>query len=271
MLLFLTAAIYLVISPRVAEHMVFYPDPTDPGDAPTVAGVEGRDVTLTTADEVRVHGWWWEADPRAPAVVFFHGNAGNIAMRVPTVEALVARGMSVFLLGYRGYGRSEGSPSEEGVLKDGLAALRWTAEQVGGADRVVLHGRSLGGFVAAGVASRESVGGVVLESTFTSLRDMARQVYPFIPSFLLTRLRGHFDNLSAVRSIEAPILVIHGDRDTLIPSEMGRELFQAAGEPRKWYVVPGAGHNDLPLIGGREYFDEVARFVHESVPAPGAP
>lgn len=263
-LILISAAIYLLISPRVAERLVFYPDSSDPGEAPTLGGIQGRDVTLESADGVQIHAWWWEVDPPAPAVVFFHGNAGNIAMRVPTARELVDRGISVLLVSYRGYGLSHGSPSEEGVLKDGIAALEWVSREVGGSERVVLHGRSLGGFVAAGVGSRRPMAGVVLESSFTTLRDMARQVYPFIPSFFLGRLEGHFNNVEAVQRIEAPLLVIHGERDNLIPAEMGERLYSEAGDPRQWYLVPGAGHNDLPIVGGHAYFDEVARFVHRS-------
>ncbi len=266
-LLLLTGFLYLVISPSLAERFVFIPDSGDPGPVPALAGVEGRDVELTAEDGVALHGWWWSADPDAPAVVFFHGNAGNLGIRTPTARALVERGLSVFVLSYRGYARSEGSPSEEGVIRDGAAALEWVAREAGGRDRVVLHGRSLGGFVALGVASRvePSVAGVVVESSFTTLEEMAREVYPFLPSFLFRRLRGHFDNMAAASSLEVPLLVIHGTADDLIPPRMGERLYQAAAEPRDWLPVSGAGHNDLPLVGGTEYWDRVAAFVRESV------
>jgi uncharacterized protein len=266
-LILLAVAAYLVISPRVAERFVFFPDRTDPGPAPAIGSVEGVDVDLTTDDGVRIHGWWWEVEPGAPAIVFFHGNAGTIAIRLGTARGLVDRGVSVFLMEYRGYGRSEGRPTEEGILEDGLAARSWVVDRVGDPRRVVLHGRSLGGFVAAGVAARTPVGGVILESSFTSLRDMARAVYPFVPAFLFRRLDGHFDNLAALEELEEPVLVIHGDRDAIVPAEMGRRLHRAAGEPRHWLLVPGAGHNDLPMVGGDAYFERVVRFVHEVVEA----
>lgn len=269
-LLLLTGLLYVVISPRLAERFVFIPDAGDPGPVPALAGVEGRDVKLTTADDVAVHGWWWSADPAAPAVVFFHGNAGNLGIRTPTARALVARGLSVFVLSYRGYARSEGSPSETGVIRDGAAALEWVAREVGGRDRVVLHGRSLGGFVALGVASSSepAVAGVVVESSFTTLEEMAREVYPFLPSFLFRRLRGHFDNVAAASSLEAPLLVIHGAADGMIPPRMGERLYRAAPEARGWLQVSGAGHNDVPLVGGAEYWDRVAAFVRECVEGP---
>lgn len=260
-LILLTGVLYLVISPRLAETLLFFPDSSDPGAPPPVAGLEGRDVELTTADGVRIHGWWWSASDDAPAVVFFHGNAGNLAMRVSTAEGLASRGLSVFVLSYRGYGRSEGRPSEEGVLHDGRAALEWVSREVGGTHRVVLHGRSLGGFVAAGVGAEAGVAGVILESSFTTLYEIAREVYPILPRFLLGRLRGHFDNLDAVSRVEAPVLVIHGAADALIPPEMGERLHRRARQGHGWLPVEGAGHNDLPFVAGEDYFDQVATFV----------
>jgi uncharacterized protein len=254
-------AIYLVISPAVAERFVFFPDPTDPGDAPTLAGVPGEDVFLETDDGVRVHGWWWEADPGAPAVLFLHGNAGNIAMRRGTAEEMLRRGISTFHLDYRGYGRSGGRPTEAGVYMDGEAALRWVGGEVGGTARVVVHGRSLGGVVAARLASTGDVAGLILESAFTSLDEMASVVYPILPSLLFRRLRGRFDALGALERIDVPVLVIHGTDDELIPFQMGEALHERANEPRALYAVEGAGHNDVPWVGGRRYYDRVAEFV----------
>jgi uncharacterized protein len=258
-------ALYLLISPGLAERFVFIPDSTDPGAPPVLAGIPGEDVELEASDGIQIHGWWWNAGADAPAVVFFHGNAGNISIRVHTARGLVERGVSVFLLSYRGYGRSQGRPSEEGVLLDGRRALDWVADEVGGAHRVVLHGRSLGGFVAAGVAAVTSspVGGLILESTFTSLHAMAREVYPFIPSFLMSRLHGHFDTLSTVQSTQHPILVIHGGADRLIPPAMGESIHATAPNAQEFYRVSGAGHNDLPMVAGAEYFDRVASFVRQ--------
>ncbi|TVR63811.1 MAG: alpha/beta hydrolase [Gemmatimonadales bacterium] len=264
-LLILGAFLYLLISPRVAERLVFLPDVSHPGSPPALAGVSGEEVWLEASDGVRVRGWWWEVNSKAPAVLFFHGNAGHLGHRVFTARELVERGLSVFVLGYRGYGGAEGIPTEAGVLRDGEAALRWVVARSGGEDRVVLHGRSLGGFVALGVASRSdpAPAGVVVESSFTSLEEMARVVYPFLPRFLFRRLRGHFDNEAAARSLASPMLVIHGTADDMIPTGMGARLVEAAGGRAEWLQVEGAGHNDLPLVGGEEYWDRVAAFARE--------
>jgi len=258
--------LHLMISPRLAESLLFIPDRTDPGPPPTLAGVGGEDVTLATGDGVEVHAWWFEAEPGAPAVLFLHGNAGTIGDRRFQAEGMLREGISSLLLSYRGYGRSEGSPSEEGVARDADAALAWIAERAGGAGRVVVHGRSLGGAVGAPLAVRHpEVGGIILESTFTDLLEMARAVYPFLPSFLLRRLRGHYDTRGAAAEITAPVLVIHGERDRLIPVEMGRALRDAAPGDARYWEVPGAGHNDLPWAAGAEYFSRVADFVREAV------
>lgn len=257
----LAGVLLLVISPGIAEHFVFFPSRADPGPAPVLSGVEGEDVRLETSDGVEIHGWWFSSADEAPAVLLLHGNAGTIAMRTPLAEAYLDRGISIFMLDYRGYGRSQGSPSEEGVNRDAEAALDFVVERTGSPQRVVLHGRSVGGAVAARVARDRQSAGVILESTFTSLDEIAAEAYGILPSFLFRRLRGHFDALSAVRRISAPILVVHGTADTLIPTSMGLALHEAAREPRRWYGVSGAGHNDVHLVGGAEYYDELARFV----------
>jgi uncharacterized protein len=224
-------------------------------------------VLLTTQDEVELHGWWWDAGEETPTVLFFHGNAGNIAGRLGTAEMMVRRGISTFHLDYRGYGRSRGEPSEAGVRRDAEAALAWLAGVRGGEERIVVHGRSLGGAVAAGLALNRNVAGVVLESTFTSLEEMGAEVYPFLPAFLFRRLRGRFDALGAVSRLRTPVLVVHGTADDLIPFRMGEALHERASEPKTFYPVAGAGHNDLPMVGGEAYAEQVAAFVRQ-VSAP---
>lgn len=181
-----------MISPRLAERFLFFPSRVDPGPPPRAAGVDGEDVTLVTADGLRIHAWWFEAGRWAPAVLFLHGNAGTIADRVFQAEGLVREGVSVFLLSYRGYGRSEGRPTEAGVARDAEAGLDWLIGRVGSADRIVVHGRSLGGAVAGLLtAERPEPAGLILESTFTDLAGIAAAVYPLLPRFLLRRLQGH--------------------------------------------------------------------------------
>lgn len=273
-LLILVAAgatfLLLMISPRLAESLLFLPTRTDPGPASRIGETQGEDVTFHAADGVALHAWWFEAGPDAPAVLFLHGNAGTIGDRRFQAEGILQHGVSVFLPSYRGYGRSEGSPSEEGVGLDAEAALRWLAERAGGEERIVIHGRSLGGAVGGGLAARHpAIAGLILESTFTDLEDMAAAVYPFIPRLLLRRLRGRFDTKGAVSRVQAPILVIHGGADQLIPVEMGRTLHREGTGDVRFMEVPGAGHNDLPWVAGPLYFQEVAAFVRTVVSGGG--
>ncbi len=259
-------ALALMISPGLVASFLFFPSREDPGPAPTLAGVPGEDVFLTTPDGTRIHGWWHDAGPGAPAVLHLHGNAGNIGGRTPIAAGFLRQGISVFMLDYRGYGRSGGKPVEEGVYQDARTALDWLQGRpdVG---PVVLHGVSLGGAVAARVAwERPEVAGLILESSFTSLEEMARVAYPFLPSFLRGRLDGQFDTLSLVPDLRIPLLVIHGHEDTLIPASMGRALHQAAvqgapGEGTGWFEVMGAGHNDVFLAGGEDYFRRMGDFA----------
>ena len=267
----------MVVSPWLARVFLFHPDPADPGPPPTVAGVEGEAVTLRASDGVAVRAWWYGMEDDGGTVVVFHGNAGHLGHRVHLARELLQRGFSVLLAGYRGYGGSEGTPHEEGLYRDGRAALAFAAEQAGGAGSVALLGRSLGGAVAAGVADGAEAdpdegdgpaaeppampGALVLDSTFTSLEGMGREVYPFLPRFAFRRLRDSFPTLERMGRIALPVLVVHGEEDRLVPPAMGRELYQAARGPKAWLGVPDAGHNDLLQVAGASYFDEVEAFL----------
>jgi uncharacterized protein len=304
LLLALGGVLYLVTSPSFAERLVFLPDRTDPGSPPALVGVAGEEVELEATDGTRLRAWWFEApvapgdpDGAAPAVLFLHGNAGHLGHRAFQAEGMLREGISILLLGYRGYGASARGqrPTEAGVAQDARAGFHWLAERVGAPDRVVVHGRSLGGAVGAGLLRDPAVrpGGLVLESTFTSLEAMARAVYPgltrILPGFLLGRLRGRFEVEGVIAGYDVnpdpapgghphrgqagpaglPVLVIHGGSDDLVPAAMGRALHAAADVNPAFQAdplleVPGAGHNDLPWIMGPDYFRQVAGFVRRA-------
>lgn len=272
----------MVLSPALAEILLFQPSRGDPGPPPTLAGVRGENLRLRTSDGVGIQGWWFPffrpgfqdgqsaanpLDP-SPAVLLLHGNAGDISHRAPLAEGLLREGISVLLLEYRGYGASEGKPSEEGFILDAMAGMDFLEEKVENAGRVVVFGRSMGGAVAAGLSSLRPSGALILEASFTSLEAMGRALYPFLPGFLFRRLRGRFDTLEKVKKVEVPVLVIHGTRDEIVPLSMGETLYAAASEPRAWYAVQGAGHNDVFWVGGEEYFRELAQFIRRSLATP---
>jgi fermentation-respiration switch protein FrsA (DUF1100 family) len=255
----------MVLSPSLAEALLFQPSRGDPGPPPRLAGIDGVSLTLSASDGVKIQGWWYDTGGEEPslAVLFLHGNAGDISHRTPIAQGLLEQGLSVLLLEYRGYGGSEGKPGEEGLSLDAEAGMDFLEGEVGGAGRVIVFGRSMGGAVASRLAANRSPGALILESSFTSLEGMARVLYRILPPFLFRRLRGRFDTLGELKRVSAPILVIHGTEDEIVPFRMGEELFAASGEPRSWLPVEGAGHNDTFWVGGAPYFRSIAAFVQE--------
>lgn len=260
----------MILSPALAEHFLFFPSREDPGRAPVLAGVQGEDVEPITADGVRLHGWWFGSGPGAPVVLFLHGNAGHLGDRTPIVAGLVERGLSVLIIDYRGYGRSEGAPTLGGVVVDARAGYDLAVARAGSEARVAIYGRSLGGAVAAQLAREAGAGALVLESTFTSLRDAAASSYSYFPDFLFVRLGGILDTRAAVAETDVPVLVVHGTRDEFFPTTMARRLHEAARGPAEWFEIPGARHNDTFIIGGDAYYDRLAAFIRRWTVGPPA-
>jgi len=225
----------------------------------------GEDVWFRAADGSRLHGWFIasETRPAAATVVYLHGNGGNVSYVGWVGEQLAARGFDVLLFDYRGYGRSEGAVSDErGIYEDADAAYDFVVRERGARpESVVLYGQSLGTTAAADVAARRPCGALVLESGLSSAAEMARTILPWLPRFAARATRNKFDTLGKLPRVGCPVLVAHGDRDAVIPVEQGRALHAAAPEPKRLLVVPGAGHNDLTIVGGAKYMDAVADFI----------
>jgi uncharacterized protein len=227
-----------------------------------VPAVEYADVEFDTADGERLHGWWVPA--RAGGrhlghVLLFHGNAGNISDRVPHVERLAAAGFDVFAFDPRGYGRSSGRPSEHGTYVDARAALAALLRQPGvETERVLYLGESLGGAVALELALSAPPAGLILQSAFTSIRDMARLHYPFIPR---AAVPDAYPSVRLIGDLRAPLLCLHGDRDEVVPLLYGEALFAAAPEPKHLHVFGGVAHNDVLARAGREWADVIARWA----------
>ncbi|MBN1443977.1 MAG: alpha/beta hydrolase [Planctomycetes bacterium] len=250
---------YLLGSALIAgcqRRFIYYPDARD---APKPTGEPFRDledVTLTTEDGLRLRAWYWPGS-RPITLVIFHGNAGSRVHRLEWVRDLHDRGLSIFLLDYRGYGGSEGSPSEKGLYRDAEAAVRWLEER--GAQQLVYVGESLGTGVAVELAVRRPPAALILQSGFSSLVDVGRTHFGIFPVSLF--LRDRYENLRKIDRVECPLLMIHGERDTIVPVELGRRLFDAAREPKEIYLLPAADHNDLIFLGGAEYLDRVDDFL----------
>lgn len=215
-----------------------------------------EDVTLTASDGVRLHAWWAPSGEAKGATLFLHGNAGNVTHRGTHIEQLRRAGSAVLVVDYRGYGRSEGSPSEQGLLRDARAGYDWLRAQGWAASRVVLHGESLGSTVAVLLAADVECAGVVLEAPFPSVQAVAGGILPFVGPLVA---RG-FNAGARVQQISAPLLILHGDRDEVIAQRHGRRLFEMAVEPKEFVSVPGAGHNDLVFTAGDVYADRLKAF-----------
>lgn len=239
------------------DSMIFYPSPYPEGIWQP-ARLRFEDVSFVSADGVPLHGWYVpHAKPRG-AVLFCHGNAGNITHREPILRQLHdVAGVTVFIFDYRGYGRSKGKPSEAGVLADARAARDWLARREAVApDRLVLMGESLGGAVAVDLAAEKGARGLILESTFTSLRDVAAYHFPWFPVRHL--MHTNLDSLAKIKKFHGPLFQSHGDRDTIVPCKFGRRLFEAANEPKQFITFPGGDHNDFRP---QDYYERVGQFV----------
>jgi fermentation-respiration switch protein FrsA (DUF1100 family) len=237
---------------RMIDHFVFFPDPLLAGPP---RGVEDR--WFRTADGVDIHAWYATHPGARTSVVWSHGNAGNIGNRVSLLVALAERGLDVLAYDYRGYGRSAGRPSEAGVYLDAEAAFDSERERRGADAPIVCFGESLGGTVSVHLATRRPCAALAVVSTFTRLRDVAWYHYgPLAP------LAGdRFDTLSLLSGLKVPFFAAHGDRDGVVPYELGERLFAAAPEPKRFLRVRGAGHNDV--FDHQQLVDELARFLRE--------
>jgi fermentation-respiration switch protein FrsA (DUF1100 family) len=222
-----------------------------------------EDCYFKAQDGVELHGWFAGNSNSQTTLLWFHGNAGNITHRLDNLLGLVQLRINVFIIDYRGYGRSEGCPSEMGLYCDAQAAYDYLVHTRQIPSRCIyLFGRSLGGAVAINLALNNDCAGAIVESSFTSLPDIGQNLYPFLSTKLITKItRERYDSLAKISRIKIPLLFIHGDADELIPIEHSRRLFEAANEPKEFYKVHGAAHNDLYLMGGKAYLNKIKAFV----------
>ena len=263
-MLFAALLSYFMLS-RLVDRVVFQPSP---GIDLRISdlGIEGEEVHLDS-EGVSIHGFYLpSARPvrDARAILFLHGNAGNASHRLPNAAELTRLGADVLLIDYRGYGMSEGTPSESAAYTDARAGLAHLIEVRGIPEqRIVLFGRSLGSAVAVDLARNRALAGVILESAFTSVSDVARGMMGAPLAYLV---RGHFDSASKIEQVRTPLLFFHGDHDRIIDYALGRRLFELAPEPKHFETISGAGHNDTVQVGGRPYFARISQFLDEVAP-----
>ena len=225
----------------VASNSTYFPIRYPDGAWNDQGAVGAVEVWLTARDGVRINAWWIPAPAGRLATVFFHGNGGNLTHRITHMRAIAAAGSALLIPDYRGYGKSEGKPSEAGLYADADAAYQWLVDQGYAPERIVIHGESLGTAVAVDLASRKPCAGVVLEAPFNSASQVAATVLPLVGPLVMRE----FDSKRKIGRIHAPMLFIHGDRDEVIPYRLGQDLFEAAPQPKSFWTVAGAGHNNL--------------------------
>lgn len=258
-------AIYLALLTLVAcsqNSLVYYPQMgREIATTPAAQGLAYEDLTLSTDDGEKLNAWWIPLESSKGAVLLLHGNAGNISQRIEYARMFRELGYSTLLLEYRGYGRSSGTPSEEGTYRDAAAAWAWLTGR-GIAERdIVVFGESLGGAVATWLAARHTPRALVLASTFTSVPDLGAELYWFIPVRLLSRFK--YDSGSRIKSVRAPVLVAHSRDDDIVPYAHGQRLFAAANEPKAFLDLAG-GHNDGFIFARREWVASLRRFLERA-------
>ena len=248
----------------ILDRMMIYFPQRGLEATPDSVGLAYEDVYLTASDGTRIHGWHIPGRSNV-TLLWFHGNAGNISHRRDNILMLHQRlGVSVFVIDYRGYGLSEGKPSEKGIYMDAEAAFDYLVSDLGlDAERnVVLLGRSLGAGVAVEMGTRHRVRGVILESGFTSIREMADISGSLLPiPLVLTLFEARYDSIFKIGRVESPVMILHGDRDKPVPYWMAEKLYAAANEPKTLYPIRGAGHNDTVYVGGEAYFEALGDFI----------
>ena len=273
-LLFIEVALPLLIY-LGRNHLIFFPSsqPSPEAGLSLLRGTAVVDVIrIPRPDGRRLAAY--DVQPKGmgsggPVVVFFHGNAGNIGSRAGWVESFATgTAARTLLVDYSGYGGNPGSPSEEEVYRDGLAVMDFLQESGVPSQNIVLYGESLGGAVAIYVASQRACAGLVVQSSFSSMSSMAFRIYPWLP-LASVLARGSFPNAERISELGLPILVVHGDRDEIIPFKEGRKLHAAAPKTAQFLVVEGAGHNDFFAWAGDSYLDMLGeRFLFWTLSPP---
>ena len=245
------------------EKFIFFPSGAIEA-TPKDYGVDYEDVYFTTADGVKLNGWFVRYLDAQTTLLWFHGNGGNISHRAHGARMLHEKvKANIFMIDYRGYGRSQGAVSEAGTYEDARGALKYLrARRDIDAKRIVFFGQSLGAAVAADLAGREECLAVILEAPFASIRDMAKAIYPFLPLGPLIKTR--YDVVEKVKLVKAPLLVVHGERDDIVPFEQGKKVFEAGAGPKEFHALHGAHHNDTFEVGGDAYFAVIKNFIERA-------
>ncbi|MCW9024003.1 MAG: alpha/beta hydrolase [Gammaproteobacteria bacterium] len=245
----------------IQSELLYYPDIAGRTlrSTPENLGLDYEDINITTEDNIKLHGWFIPASKSKGTVLFFHGNAGNISHRLRSIRIFNNINLSVFIFDYRGYGQSEGNITEQGSYLDAEAAWFYLTHTRGiPEENIILFGRSLGGSIAARLASQYQPAAVIIESAFSSVPSMGSRLYPILPVKLLSRFE--YNTEEYVKSVSAPVLIAHSVNDDIIPYEEGQTVFSAANHPKHFLEMRG-GHNDGFVMTGEDYTEGIERFI----------
>jgi len=255
--LIIAVIIFVVFIRYLESKSVFYPTRTFFA-TPQELGLPFEDVYIQTQDSVKVHGWLIKAPSAKSTLIFFHGNAGNIGDRLEKISFLHRMGLNVLIIDYRGYGKSEGRPTEQGIYNDATAAYDYL---LGRNDltgqHIIGYGVSLGGAVAVDLAVKRTLSCLMIESTFSSAEDIAKRIYPFIPSFLI---KTKLDSIGKIKNIIIPKLFIHSVEDEIVPFDLGKKLYDIAPGPKEFIRIIG-GHNDGFIYSQKKIEEGMRKFL----------
>ncbi len=241
--------------------------PWNSGRTPADMGLDNTEIlTLTASDHIQLTAWHRPPASGYPLIIYFHGNGGDISFRGPKLTAFAESGFGFLILSYRGFGSSEGTPTEQGLYLDAQAAITYATQTLGyQPSQLMLYGESLGTGIAVEMATHHPVGAVILEAPYTSVTNRAAEIYYWAPVRWL--IRDHYDSLSKITRINAPLLLFHGENDALIPIQHGKTLFEAAHQPKQAHFIPNTGHDDFDAALLVQHLQDFAR-NHQLIKSP---
>lgn len=245
------------------DKLIFFPAPHPQGDwnAKDHLGIPIEEISFKSADGKNCSAWFARRENTRATFIVCHGNAGNITNRTHYLQSLAKLPASVLVFDYPGYGKSEGSPNEESCYQSAIAAWDWVVAQNIPASKIIVYGESLGGAVAVELAKRKSPAGLILQTTFTSISDMASTVIPFMP--LGWAMRSKFPSVDTIAKLQTPKLIFHGVPDEVVPYRLGKKLFDASMSPKRWVEYPDLHHNEWPGLHEKDWLENISKFLTE--------
>ncbi len=242
----------------LAIKFIFFPDKLV-SLYPQEWDLKFEEVFVESTDGLKLHGWFFPGGPPNRTLIFYHGNAGNIGDRLPKIKLLHGLGMNVFIFDYRGYGGSEGSPSLNGVVGDSIAAYEYVLSRSDiDPNHIILYGESLGGAMAVQVAAKKKYAALILDSTFTSIKDMAKSAYSIISGLAPDVYRS----IDLIKELHEPLLIMHGKEDNVVPYHMGKILYEAAPHPKRMVTFEGTEHGGIHA-DAEKYIESLDKFLSE--------